>query len=224
MEEGEKRLFQVIMAHRSARIQTHMDKQVQFFKTKKKKWQTGMRPQLSDGTHLPVLHKALDWIPECQKNSYVKKTSPLGLPTPLVAGHTVRVQVKGLFQQPASMISPISGPSQVLPSIPHLLASSKVILCSKASCLLIWASSWSCYRCSRDTVQGLWFPRVAALWPLRLWHSSVEENWRRPSHQHSSFGSLTEEPGGFWVSQYCPADRGLWEIRVTPLLEYIDRT
>lgn len=96
-----------------------------------------MRPQLSDGTHLPVLHKALDWIPECQKNSYVKKTSPLGLPTPLVAGHTVRVQVKGLFQQPASMISPISGPSQVLPSIPHLLASSKVILCSKASCLLI---------------------------------------------------------------------------------------
>lgn len=35
--------------------------------SKLKTWQTGLRLRFSDGTRLPVLHKALDWTPECQK-------------------------------------------------------------------------------------------------------------------------------------------------------------
>lgn len=50
-----------------------MDKQVQFFKTKN---MTGLRPRLSDGTDLPVKHKAFDWIPECQKTKVKLKNIP----------------------------------------------------------------------------------------------------------------------------------------------------
>lgn len=107
------------------------------------------------------------------------------------------------------MISPISGQSQELPSTSNLLASSKGIPQSKTSYLSICASNWGCYRCLWNRVQKLWFSRVATLWPSWLWHSLMEEDWKRPSHQHSSLGSLTEELGDFWVSKYCPADGGL---------------